>query len=171
MQSVKLAATAVVCALLSACNAYGGRNERVFPMAQEPWAAFDEVALKAGIAPGHAIVRGQAFSKTVGGDVKYGAGNDILIVPNTEYASQCIALLSAAPGTTCVVKIKPYVRTVKADGEGRFEVTDLKPGSYVLSTIISWGVPGPYGVETTGGAVTVVVDVKSDTDVVTTNLN
>lgn len=140
------------------------------PFKQEPWATFDQAALQNGIRPGHAILRGQAFSKTVGGDIKYGAGNDILLLPTTDYSRQCISIL-ATTTSDCGTKLKPYVRTVQADGEGRFEFTGIAPGSYIVTTIITWGIPTGYGIRETGGAVTAFATVVNDTDVLTVNVH
>lgn len=126
--------------------------------------------MEAGNRPGHAIVRGQAFSKTVGGDVKYGAGNTIRLFPNSDYSAQCIRIINTSD-SHCVERLRPYSRTALADAEGRFEFADLAPGSYLLTTVITWGVPGPYGIQTTGGVVTAIVEVKSDTDVIRMNLD
>jgi len=134
-----------------------------------PVAAMDVDALRAQLAPGHATISGQAFSKTVGGDVKYGAGNTIILWPKTAYTTECLAMLGA--NTYCGEKLTDYARTVRADGEGRFVFGDLKPGSYIVWTMITWGVPGPYGISTTGGMVSGFVDVKSDVDMATVYLD
>lgn len=151
-------------ALLTGCATFPPIPQRV---AADPQAPFDAAALQAGMRPGHAIVRGQAFAKTVGGDVKYGAGNEIELMPMTAYVADCDLLLSAGAISGCAGKIAPYVRRVIADGEGRFEFDDIAPGKYLVETVITWGVPGPYGIEQTGGAVRATAEVQSDTDVIT----
>lgn len=139
---------------------------------REPTATLDAAAIQAAMRPGHAVVKGQAFSKTVGGDVKYGAGGEILVLPNTEYVSQCITILKMQYITTdCGKTIFPLGRVVIADGEGRFEITGLAPGDYSISTLITWGIPGRFGIEQTGGVVSTVINVKNDTDVITANVN
>lgn len=172
---IRLLLAAAAALLVSACaplNIYGAPPSPPQIPHREPTTTLDAVAIKAAMRPGHAIVRGQAFSKTVGGDVKYGAGNEILVIPNTVYVTECIAILKAMYVTTdCGKKMLPLGRMVVADGEGRFEIADLAPGEYSLSTIIMWGVPGRFGIEQTGGVVDAVVNVKSDTDVITANLN
>lgn len=136
----------------------------------EPWVPFEQAVMDAGMRSGHAIVRGQAFSKTVGGDVKYGAGNTIFVFPASKYTAQCMSILDMSK-SHCAERLKPYMRSVIADAEGRFEVDGLAPGSYLFTTTITWGVPGPYGITTTGGPVTATVEVKSDTDVIKMNLD
>lgn len=172
---IRLLLIAAAALLASACapmNLYGVPPTPPEIPHRSPASALDPVAIQDAMRPGHAIIRGQAFSKTVGGDVKYGAGNQILVIPNTSYVSECLGIIKMPyVQTDCADKMVPLGRFVVADGEGRFEITDLSPGQYSISTIIMWGVPGRFGVEQTGGMVNIVVDVKSNTDVITANLN
>lgn len=137
----------------------------------DPPYELDAPTIRAQMMPGHAIIRGQAFSKTRGGEVKYGAGNPIRVLPNTKYVATCMSLVVAGYQTTCMATLMPMARTVTADGEGRFEITDLRPGQYQLSTFIAWEIPGPFGLQQTGGVIFKVVDVPSDTDIVSAMLN
>lgn len=148
----------------------GPNNQPVPERNVEPVAEFDEAAMRAAFTQGHAIIRGQAFAKTRGGDVKYGAGNNILVVPFTGYVDECQRLLQSGFHSECANKISPFARTISADGEGRFEISSLKPGKYQLATDISWEVPTGYGLERTGGSFVKVVEVVSDADIVTVNL-
>jgi hypothetical protein len=172
---IRLLLIAAATLLVSACapmNLYGVPPAAPVIPDREPSVPLDATAIQAAMRPGHAIVKGQAFSKTVGGDVKYGAGGQILVLPNSDYVSQCIAILKMQYITTdCGKAIFPLGRVVIADGEGRFEIADLSPGDYSISTLITWGVPGRFGIEQTGGVVSTVVSVKSDTDVITANVN
>lgn len=120
------------------------------------------------MAKGHAIVRGQAFTKTLGGDVKYAAGNPIFMVAATPYTKECLDLV-VNPGyqTNCLGQLKDYVRSATADGQGNFEFDDVPPGEYIVHTLLLWQVPGPYGLHPTGGVLRGYPTVKSDTDVVT----
>lgn len=149
--------------LLSGCAAL------LPPEAQrrDPQMAPEVAALQAGMRPGHAIVKGQAFAKTVGGDVKYGAGNIIELVASTPYSRECNSIQIRGYITRCDEALRPYVRYATADAQGNFEFDDVAPGDYIMWTSITWGVPSPYGVEMTGGYVSSLVFVTSDTDVKT----
>lgn len=130
-------------------------------------AQIDVAEVQAALAPGHAIIKGQAFAKTVGGDVKYGAGNTVYLAPDDFYMGMCFMGWFHARQPACFTKLEPHLRTTVADGQGNFEFDGVKPGKYVVETLITWGVPSMYGIETSGGVLTGKVTVVSDTDVLT----
>lgn len=107
---------------------------------------------------GDGSIQGQAFMKTVGGEVRYAAGNTILLIPDTAYARERFQKLygesKCNSGGIRFDKDDPnYIRmarTTKANGEGRFRFEGLAPGSYFIATQLTWGVPSEYGVQTTG---------------------
>jgi hypothetical protein len=107
---------------------------------------------------GTSTIHGQAFLKTVGGEVRYGAGNQIILIPQTAYARERIAKLYGqskcnAGGVKFDSDDPSYMRMVrqtKANGEGRFKFENIAAGSYFVVTQLTWGVPGQYGVSTTG---------------------
>ena len=43
---------------------------------------------------GNSVIVGQAFLKTRGGDVKYGAGDNVYLLPRTAYTTECLEKLS-----------------------------------------------------------------------------
>jgi hypothetical protein len=108
-------------------------------------------------------ISGQAFMKTVGGDVKYGAGNDVWIHPVTSLTTewydktivQGIPLVAGSPHTD------DYRKKTVADGEGRFDFDGLAPGDYYVTCAISWGVPSELGVMPTGGIAYAKVTVRN----------
>ena len=89
---------------------------------------------------GTATVRGQAFLKTRGGDVKYAAGNEIHLLPITSYSNQWYreAILPNRPMAKYDPRYKQYITTIMGDGEGRFEFKNVPAGNYYLSTIVAW---------------------------------
>jgi len=70
-----------ICLVISGCVTSAPRPHLV---------AFDEVDFLPYAGTGTGKIIGQAFLKTRGGDVKYGAGNEVMLVPNTPYTSEII---------------------------------------------------------------------------------
>lgn len=89
---------------------------------------------------GSGVLVGQAFLVTAGGDVKYGAGRQVLLNPVTSYSDEwyqksvvpCLTIEPSDP------RVHKYTRYTMADGEGRFRFTDLPPGDYYAVCAISW---------------------------------
>lgn len=117
---------------------------------------FDERAFAFSLQQGTGVIAGQAFLKTMGGDVKLGAGNEVELVPLTPYIRERLAL-----GTIAGKNIEPrdprvnaYIRRTVADAGGNFEFTNVPAGEYVLYCLIQWMAPSAYsmtGVMATGG--------------------
>jgi hypothetical protein len=113
--------------------------------------------------PGTGKISGQAFLKTVGGDVKYGAGNSVWIHPvtglTTEWYDKVIVQgITLVPGNP---HTDDYRKSTVADGEGRFEFDGLAPGDYYITCPITWGVPSELGIEATGGIAYAKVTVRN----------
>jgi hypothetical protein len=105
-------------------------------------------------AQGSSSIHGQAFLKTRGGDVKYGAGNDVLLMPVGSYSTE-IWKVSVVQGNRLAEdtdeRFKKYIRQTVADGEGRFRFENLSSGEYYAMSYISWEVPSTTGLKKTGG--------------------
>jgi hypothetical protein len=140
----------------------------VEPRILRPSIPFDSAAEIQALQPGKGTITGQAFKKTVGGDVKYAAGNTVTLYPVTPYFREVLALWPQRnpPSVEVVVdsSVFNFKKTTVADGEGRFSFTDLAPGEYYVETMITWGIPTGHGIETTGGnafATATVMDGKN----------
>ena len=113
---------------------------------------------------GLSTIAGQAFLKTKGGDVKFGAGNQITLYPYTSYVQEVLSM-KKRPN----YKIKnedtrwmQYIKTTIADAQGKFEFKNIPAGNYLIECGIFWQVPGQYGLQTTGDIVSKQVSVGNN---------
>jgi hypothetical protein len=98
--------------------------------------------------PGTGHIEGQAFAKTLGGELRYAAGNTIAIRQHTLYVHDALIFRVYSDSGVNILSSQPdlefldsYARTVTGDGEGRFAFDDLPAGKYVLSATITWHAP------------------------------
>ncbi|MFN0149619.1 MAG: carboxypeptidase-like regulatory domain-containing protein [bacterium] len=122
------------------------------PAARTMW--FREEEYDPYRVPGDASIEGQAFLKTRGGDVKYGAGNEVVLNPATSYSSEWYdrSVVRGEALEAPDLRATSFVRTMIADGEGRFRFENLTPGDYYLACRIVWEVPGSaFSQNYTGG--------------------
>jgi hypothetical protein len=92
---------------------------------------------------GTATVKGQAFLKTMGGDVKFAAGEEILLNPATSYSNQWYEeyYLKQNPISPGDPRQMEYVRKKIADGSGRFEFKNIPAGEYYVTGMVTWEAP------------------------------
>jgi len=106
---------------------------------------FPEAEYAALAETGKASVRGQAFMKTLGGDVKTAAGNDVTLNPVTSYSQQWyMAYCQKKPLEPADPRINQYIHKTIADAEGRFEFLDVPAGEYFLVATVIWYAPTGY---------------------------
>lgn len=129
--------------------------------------AFNEAEYAALPKTGTGVVRGQAFGKTVGGDVKKGAGESVAIWPATSYGTQRYEE-QVLRGNLSSVSEDPrysnYVLVKTTDGDGKFEFVNVPPGTYYVVSKVTWSVVratsfGPI-TNLQGGVVAKKIDVK-----------
>jgi hypothetical protein len=107
---------------------------------------FPEAEYAALPKTGTGVVRGQAFLKTRGGDVKLGAGNRIVLNPVTSYSQQWYQTIyeQGKPIEEPDLRVQQYLRETTGDAEGRFEFKDVPPGDYFVITVVTWEAPVGY---------------------------
>jgi hypothetical protein len=111
---------------------------------------------------GTSTIVGQAFLKTRGGDVKYGAGNVVNLNPVTTYSQEWfeVNIVQGFPIEPPDQRVAKYHKTVVADGNGRFKFSEIPAGDYYITCTITWEAPSPYGPAQTGGTAYSKVTVK-----------
>lgn len=121
---------------------------------------------------GTGSVTGQAFLRTVGGDVKYGAGSEVYLQPVTAYTTQWyeVNVLGGRQLTNPDPRASQGQLRTQADGNGNFTFTNVPPGNYYLSAAVRWSAPSQYGLLPQGGVVVktiAVADGKQTTQMLT----
>ena len=103
--------------------------------------------------PGTGSIKGQAFARTNGGEVRSCAGLQVVLVPSTPYTD---ALDAAASEGTQQFATHPeafdrYRRLSRGDSVGGFEFDKLPAGAWYIECRLTWLIPGgPWGVKETG---------------------
>lgn len=120
---------------------------------------FDQAEYDALPKTGTGIIQGQVFAKTIGGDVKKGAGNNVILIPATKYGTlryneQVIGgkLLSKTEDP----RYAKYVLRQVSDGDGKFIFRNVPAGKYYAVSHITWEAPSSnryIATETQGGQV------------------
>lgn len=103
-----------------------------------PKSRFDAAAARAALKPGNAAIRGQACGGAANGALAY--ASSVALFPATPYLEELLRLeKTSRPGRDTLVP-EPDALTIrmvaKADSEGRFQFSRMKPGRYYLTTTI-----------------------------------
>ncbi len=128
---------------------------------------FSEEELKIYSNKGSGKIHGQAFLKTRGGDVKYGAGNTIYLIPSTPYTDELMNKVMIRGGGllhNMDQRLSSYIKTTIADGEGKFDFINLPKGDYYVGCQISWQYARKYGLATTGANIYEKVNLNDGQD-------
>lgn len=117
--------------------------------------AFPEQEYASMPQTGTATVRGQAFLKTRGGDVKTAAGEEVLLNPVTSYSKQWynVSYLGGRALTEPDPRYAQHIRKTVADGDGRFTFSNVPAGRYYVVARVVWEAPTGYGLAAQGGYV------------------
>ncbi|EOB0368403.1 hypothetical protein SR99_22320 [Enterobacter hormaechei subsp. steigerwaltii] len=151
MKKLVIAATAA--ALLSGCMS----TPKPVNLPPFPQAEYDKLKLD-----GSEKLTGQAFLKTMGGDVKVAAGSQVILMPKTSYTdfqfATCMGLTRCDKEDMRAAK---YEKVTIADAQGKFEFDNIAPGEYYVQTSVTWMRPSTYGLVTEGGALMSAASVKA----------
>jgi hypothetical protein len=124
---------------------------------------FDESKFQPFVGKGTATITGQAFLKTVGREVRYGAGDPVILTPVTPYTTEAMLAERSLQLPQTDPRLLKYIHTVTADGNGNFEFQDIPSGDYYIKCAIVWGAPDQYGIiEQTGGVAWAKTHVGND---------
>lgn len=99
---------------------------------------------------GTAYINGQAFLTTRGGEVRYGAGKTVRLIPVTKYTMELHVFYGdrqMRPPSD--VNLAQFVRTAVGNGSGNFAFEEVPAGDYFLECAIYWDV----GNERTGSTI------------------
>jgi hypothetical protein len=93
--------------------------------------------------------------KTRGGDVRYGAGSLVLLIP---YCAQSFAWYKALIATLRDIPpmdpaLQALVKATTAGRDGGFRFENEPAGSYLVVTFVTWETPGATYAGTQGGYV------------------
>lgn len=124
---------------------------------------FDPATVAYALGDGPAVITGQAFAKTRGGDTKFASGETVTLLPVSDYTTEYMKGVGTTRGAaTPDPRLDQYTRKTVADGEGKFTFSKVPKGNYFVFTKVYWEVPGQYGLSTTGSWLKDVVTVRED---------
>ena len=149
-----------VVVLLSACATTPQRIPRM---------SFPENVYQSLPKTGSGTVKGQAFLKTRGGDVKTAAGSQVILNPVTSYSLewyekfylQGIRLAPSDP------RMESYLKIQVADGDGRFNFKNVPPGEYFVTVMITWEAATGYrgSLQRQGGGIVKRIKIKDGEEI------
>jgi len=170
MKGAKMKRWILTMLLLGGCAGFMQQRIQRIPFPGEEYARLSKMGT------GTATVHGQVFMKTMVGEVRYGAGNEVRLAPVTTYSTQVLEVTGNWNYTNYTIppkfvpeepdpRLDDYAATTMADGEGRFEFRNVPPGGYYLTSSVIWYVPQQYGSIIQGGNITKKITVKEGDEV------
>lgn len=107
-------------------------------------APFSASDFSAYVGEGPATLEGQAFLRTRGGELRYCAGESVLLAPGTQYDIDVITAF--AFGRNVALKragpAAQYWRESVCDAQGKFQFDGLPVGSWIVITDVRYWVAG-----------------------------
>ena len=113
-------------------------KDKIVQRADFPVKEYEALAKK-----GSGKVTGELFAVTRGGDVKIGAGEEVRIQPETSYTKNQNDLLDKIDLNTQTLspadpRKEQYIRRTTTDSQGKYEFTDVPPGTYRFNGFFTW---------------------------------
>jgi hypothetical protein len=104
---------------------------------------------------GSAVITGQAFLRTRGGDVRYASGEAVVLMPAMPYTRELVQMqiLYGSGPKTRDSRLFSHTRIAQADAEGEFEFSGLPACTYIVRSQVYWDVPTGYTSQRQGGVV------------------
>lgn len=99
----------------------------------------EDFAAWAGSGAGN--LHGQAFLKTVGGDVKTCAGERVLLLPGVPYVDELLEKGRHGISVSPDPRLASYERSTVCDAQGNFSFTQLPAQRWHVLTRVTWAVP------------------------------
>lgn len=112
-----------------------------------PTSAFDAVAANYINTQGSGRIDAHAFYRDEKGKIIYAAGEHAFLIPVTAYAEQRFFQIYGKdkyvqtkfmPWDDADPQFKKYMRSTKAESNGRFSFDNVAPGDYYVATAVSW---------------------------------
>lgn len=117
---------------------------------------------------GTGIVSGQVFLRTRGGEVRYGAGSEVILNPVTSYSRFWyeVGHVQRKQISPPDPRLDRYLITTQADGNGNFRFENVPAGDYYLTSSVFWEVPvGIYTSQPQGGFISEPVTVVDGSEI------
>jgi len=115
---------------------------------------FSDAGFASWAGTGNANIQGQAFLKTLGGDVKTCAGHDVSLIPDNAYSQAMLFAIRQSGGIlppNVDPRVDGYMRTEKCDAQGNFSFNNIRSNKWLVLTRVLWFAPSEYGLNQQGG--------------------
>ena len=128
-----------VLSLLVACMPPTKTYTMQTPFRYEDW--------QQGAKSGSCTLKGQAFLKTRGGDVKTCAGSKVILMPYNAYTSEMFGYMKGGGNykfTNLDERLARYSKMTICDAEGDFIFENLSTGRWLILSEVTWEIPMKY---------------------------
>lgn len=138
-------------ALVSACV--------VSPRVHSYKTPFDETQFRPYVGEGTAGLSGQAFVTEKDGKTVYAAGNEVILIPVTDYTREWyqVGVVGGKVVDRFDSQIGKYLRFTRADAAGKFEFRNAPAGQHYVATDMSWMDPA-HGIQHATACATVFLE-------------